>query len=82
MNKILLIVILVLCTASCTDTGRAHLQAWSSSAEIKCYSGDKLIFDGKSTGKVQNAAHSDGYEFMDASDKRLTQVSGNCIVKY
>lgn len=74
--------ILMLSLVACTDTQMAHLSAFGNSATIVCYSGTLKIYDGKSTGKVQNAEHSDGYEFMDASDNKLTQVSGNCIVKY
>lgn len=80
--KYILLIVLMTTLCSCTDTYMAHLNSYGSSAEIKCYSGALLIFDGKSTGKVMNAAHSDGYEFKDVKDQRLTQVSGNCIVKY
>lgn len=35
-----------------------------------------------STGKVSSEQDSDGYYFTDAKDKRLKEVSGNCVIQY
>lgn len=67
----------------CTDVQRAHWGALGSEGRVTCYSGDKLIFDDFSTGKIQNAAEgADGYEFNSETTGRLMQASGNCVVDY
>jgi len=58
------------------------VSAYGGSANVKCYSGTMLIYDGDSTGKVQNSQQSDGYYFVDRKDNKLKEISGNCIVTY
>lgn len=67
---------------SCTNTEWAHFKSLGNNAKIKCWSGGVVIYEGTSDGKVMNASNSDGYEFMDSADHKLTQVSGNCVIKY
>lgn len=69
-------------SAGCTDAGMAKLQALGGSADIKCYSGTMLIYEGSSTGKVQSEANSDGYYFVDEADGKMKEVSGNCVIEY
>ena len=71
-----------LLTTGCTDAQRGKLSAYGGSATIKCYSGNRLIFSGTSTGKIKSESSSDGYYFVDASDNKLKEVSGNCIIEY
>jgi hypothetical protein len=66
----------------CTDRDIAKIRAYGGTAHIKCYSGNKLIYDGYSTGKVFSEDQSDGFSFVDKKDNKLTKVSGNCIIKY
>ena len=66
----------------CTDGRMARFQSLGGSAEVTCYSGTKKIYEGSSTGKVSSPENSDGYYFVDAADKRLKEVSGNCIISY
>ncbi len=80
MKKLSLIALLVL--VGCTDGQMGKLQALGGQAHVKCWSGDTLIYEGHSTGKVSNAGHSDGYYFVDKQDNKLKEVSGNCIVTY
>ena len=68
--------------ASCTDTTMARWGALGDPAKIVCYSGTELIYEGKSTGKVESPQGSDGYRFKDAKTQWLTEVSGNCIIQY
>lgn len=83
MKKGLILVgLLALSTTACTDAEMAKLTALGDTSTIECYSGEKLIFSGKSTGKVSSEASSDGYFFKDASDKKLKEVSGNCVITY
>ena len=68
--------------AGCGAAERAQLFAIGSDATVKCYSGDTVIYSGKSNGKVESPQSSDGYVFMDAATDRLTEVSGNCVITY
>lgn len=68
--------------SGCTDASCSRMTRFGGSAHVICYSGDSKIFDSKSTGAVNNSQQSDGYYFRDSADNRLTEVSGNCILKY
>jgi len=76
-----LFVIMSLFLMGCTDTDFASFSAIGNAAEITCYSGDKIIFEGKSTGRVQTVSHSDGWEFKDAATGKFIRVSGPCVIK-
>lgn len=85
MKKILTVAVLgigMLAATGCTDAARGKLAAYGGSADIKCYSGTMLIYEGSSTGKVQSEANSDGYNFVDKADGKLKEVSGNCVIEY
>ncbi|NIR13861.1 MAG: hypothetical protein GWN86_07865, partial [Desulfobacterales bacterium] len=56
-----IIITLALVFTGCTDAGCGKLQALGNAATVECYSGGKIIFQGKSTGKVKSEASSDGY---------------------
>lgn len=45
----------------CTDAMFTKVSTIGSSAEVKIYSGGKIIFWGESTGQVSNEHNSDGY---------------------
>jgi len=68
--------------SSCTDAERAKTFNLGDNAHIECYSGAYKIFDGFSTGKVENEGQSDGYFFKDKKDGHLKSVSGNCVIDY
>ena len=68
--------------SGCTDAEFSKLTALGNGAEIKCYSGDTLIYSGISTVKVSSEKESDGYFFRDSSDDMLKEVSGNCVITY
>jgi hypothetical protein len=76
---------LILCPfvlLGCTDAAFSKLTNFGGSATVRCYSGGTLIYEGKSTGKVISEAQSDGYAFRDAADRKLKEVSGDCIIDY
>lgn len=66
----------------CTDGFMGKMSAYGGSAEISCYSGGKLIYQGTSTGKVTSESSSDGYYFVDSEDDKLKEVSGDCVIEY
>lgn len=80
MTKILIILTLAASAAGCSDTQWARFSAIGSAGHVTCYSGGHVIFDGNSTGKIENAHASDGYEFKDAATGKLVRVSGDCLV--
>ena len=75
-------IVSVMFITGCTDAARGKLSAYGGSANIKCYSGEKLIYEGSSTGKVSSEQNSDGYNFIDKRDGKLKEVSGNCVIEY
>ena len=84
MRQTMFIVALAILVIGCSDAtmGKLTSTLTGKGADIKCYSGDKLIYEGRSTGKVSSEAQSDGYFFRDAKDNQLKEVSGNCIISY
>ena len=77
-----ILIILSLILVSCTDAERGKFASLGNLAIIECYSGEKLIYSGKSTGKVQSESNSDGYYFRDEKSGKLMEVSGNCVITY
>ncbi len=79
--KKLFLVLLVLAACGCTDTDKASIGAFGSAGVISCYSGGKLIYSGKSTGRIQTVSNSDGWEFKDADTGKFIRVSGDCLIQ-
>ena len=79
---ILLIISTLMLITSCTDAWMGKITSLGSKASVKCYSGNLLIYEGVSTGKVKSSEQSDGYYFVDSADGKLKEVSGNCIITY
>lgn len=79
--RYLIISFIVLLTA-CTDAKIGKFKALGAAGHVKCYSGDTLIYEGDSTGKISNSHESDGYYFIDKVTKSMVEVSGNCVIHY
>lgn len=73
---------LLFLVSACSDARFARATAAFGKAEVTCYSGGTKIFSGTSTGKVSSSENSDGYYFVDSSDGKLKEVSGECVVVY
>ena len=82
-------------TFGCTDAMFSKFSTIGSKAEVKCYSGSRLIFWGISTGKVSNEENSDGFfakwrvkevagqwDHVDVGQILPASISGNCIIIY
>lgn len=80
--KIVPILVIMLSLTGCLDAQMAKVRAIGSSAEVTCFSGEKVIYHGKSSGKVISEENSDGYFFRDKGTKQTVEVSGNCIIVY
>jgi hypothetical protein len=78
-----LLIISALLLTSCTDAfWDSNVGKLNKKGSIKCYSGNTLIYEGKSTGAISNARSSDGYQFRELGTDNFMEVSGNCIIKY
>lgn len=80
MKRILLAFISAIALFGCTDANIASVSAIGRPAHIKCYSGNIVIFEGDSTGRISTVQNSDGWEFMDAKTNKFVRVSGPCVI--
>jgi len=81
VRKIVLLACALL-VLGCTDAERAKLGGLGNKATVDCYSGGKLIYHGRSTGKVSPEDGGAGYFLKDSARGKLVEVSGQCIVEY
>ena len=79
--KLLFAIVALTALAGCTDTTLSSFEALGKPGQITCYSGDKVIYSGTSTGKIMTVDRSDGWEFRDAADGHFVRVSGPCVIK-
>lgn len=82
MSKFVLILLAMFVSIGCTDATFDKYANLGNSAHITCFSGNIIIYDGFSTGKILSEDKSDGYFFRDKSNGKLMEVSGNCIITY
>jgi hypothetical protein len=75
------VVIFALAISGCTDARIAEITSLGSPGEITCYSGGKVIYEGKSTGKIASEEKSDGWLFKEESSGKLIRVSADCVIK-
>jgi hypothetical protein len=69
--------------SGCSDATKAAWGNLGEEAKIKVYSGGKLIYEGVTTGKIENESGSDGYYFNDKcvpGSNKLVEVSGDVII--
>ena len=79
--KTFMMIFLVVLMCGCTDAMYGGLTSYGSAAEVTCYSGGIVTYDGISTGKVVATSQSDGWEFVDSKTNKFMRVSGDCIVQ-
>lgn len=91
MRIIILICWGLLSLFGCTEAERGKYAVLGNSAEVTCYSGGKVYFHARSTGKVSNEQNSDGFfarwTDVDAQGKPTgkpyyASISGDCKVVY
>lgn len=75
------VISLLLAFSGCTDAFRSSIYAYGDKAEIECYSGGKLVYKGKSTGRMATVEGSDGWQFREEGTDKFVRVSGDCIIK-
>ena len=74
------LVVFVIILVGCSNARMAKIQAWGKKHHVTCYSGGVVIYDGDTSGKIENEMHSDGYYFQDDKTGKLVGVSGNCVI--
>jgi hypothetical protein len=79
--KLYSILLLITLVTGC-DATIGKIKSLGKSAEITCWSGDTVIYQGQSSGKVLSEQSSDGYYFKDAKTGAMMEVCGNCVIKY
>ena len=67
--------------SGCSDATISQFTTIGNPAKITCYSGGKVIYSGKSTGKVRTESQSDGWYFKDSASGKLIRVSGDCVIE-
>ena len=76
--RILLIGLLFL--MGCTEGEVSNITSIGSTAHVTCYSGNMVIYDGYSTGKVTTVTNSDGWQFRESNSGKFIRVSGPCVI--
>jgi len=59
---------------------RAGIQGRGKGHQVVCYSGNTLIYEGTSTGRVHTMNYSKGFHFTDKATNTMMTVSGNCVI--
>ena len=77
-----IIVVVSIFSSSCTDAYFGKITSLGSSANVKCYSGGKLVLDTTSTGKIRSEVKSNGYYFVDKTSGNVTEVDADCVFEY
>lgn len=72
--------ILLVFIMGCSNANLARFSALGKRHDVKCYSGGVVIYEGHSTGKIENEHQSDGYYFQDEQTGKFVTVSGNCVI--
>lgn len=80
MDKIFILIVAMLALSSCSDANKGAIAALGKSRLVKCYSGGVLIYEGVTSGKIENEEHSDGYFFTDIMGDYI-EINANCIFK-
>lgn len=66
---------------SCTYAGQAHLRSIGANHKITVYSGGQAVRVWHSRGQVSSNEKSDGCYFQDASDGKLVEIQGPCVIE-
>ncbi len=77
-NMFLVLFVFIVC--SCSNADIAAMNAWGQRHHVKCWSGGIVIYEGHTTGKIENERQSDGYFFQEQESGKLVGVSGNCLI--
>lgn len=69
-----------LALTACTDRVRSKIMKIGSDAEIKCYSGGQLVYDGKSSGMVGQEESGAGFSWMDKKTGLSVSSNADCVI--
>jgi hypothetical protein len=73
------LMVMVLALGGCTDTTSSK-NNYEDPAEVKCYSGGKIIYEGASVGRVVSER---GYywKFLEKGSGDFVRITGECVVR-
>jgi hypothetical protein len=78
--RLMILALLAITFASCTDAEWARRDAYSSPHTIELYSGGRVVASFKSTGKVE-CSEGGICDWMDASTGKLVRTSGDIVIR-
>lgn len=79
MRRFLIAASTITILAGCTDAERASFAAYGNESQITCYSGNGVIYEDTSTGKVAQL-DGDGITFKSKTTGRYVRAFADCIV--
>jgi hypothetical protein len=75
------LIIAALLTSGCTDARIGHIMVLGSQADVACYSAGRVIYEGRSTGRVESESQSDGWVFEEEGTGKLIRITADCVIK-
>ena len=76
-----ILAVALMAISGCSDASRAQFSTIGSPGDITCYSGGKVFYTGRSTGKIKSESGSDGWYFQEQGSGSLIRVSGDCLIR-
>lgn len=80
MKYLAVAIIVVAAMSACNDSQIAQFTSLGAKHQITCYSGDKVIYEGESTGNISNEHQPDGWYWRDSKTNKLVEATGPCII--
>lgn len=77
--RLLIVAMLLVFMAACTDVNRASWSAYGEAHRIELYSGGKVVAAWDSTGRVE-CTEGGICQFMDAKTGKFTRTTGDVVV--
>ena len=77
--KVIFFIFALIALTACSDATRGAFSSLGDSRQVKCYSGGSLIYEGLTTGKVNNEQQSDGIYFTDKAGSFI-EINADCVI--
>lgn len=78
MRKLIIAALLI---SGCTDARIGQIMVLGSQADVTCYSAGVVIYEGRSTGRVESESQSDGWVFEEKGSGKLVRITADCVIK-
>jgi hypothetical protein len=77
--KFVMFALILSAVVSCSDATKGAYKSLGESRHVVCYSGGVKIYEGDSTGKIENEAQSDGLYFSDKNGM-FVEMNADCVI--